>query len=250
MRNFLLVFILLVVVLSGIASAAPALPEEFYGYVSLNGNPAPAGTIIVAKINDQTRGTFTTTSPGQYGGSGNFDPRLVVTSTEEELSAGTASVVFFVDGVQAFQAVPFKSGTSEKLDLVANTRAFSGDTASGSSQSGSGSGSSGSGTVGSGSGSSYSSGGSTSGVSSSSPQSYSTSATAGASTSRSSIYYSETTAITQGATVKATPILTAIPNTTSVPATTKAGFGAISVLVFAGAIIGTLAYSAMVRARK
>ena len=98
--------------------------KEFYGSVYLNGNPAPAGTVIVAKINGEPRGELTTTVDGLYGGPGNFDPRLIVYSTEDEVNAGNATVTFFVGGVQAFQIVPFKSGNPEKLDLLANSKAF------------------------------------------------------------------------------------------------------------------------------
>ena len=88
---------------------------EFYGSVYLNGNPAPAGAVIVAKINGEPRGELTTTVDGLYGGPDNFILRLIVSSTEEEVNAGNATVTFFVGGVQAFQIVPFRSGNSENL---------------------------------------------------------------------------------------------------------------------------------------
>jgi len=124
MRRILCILALAAIVLISTVAAAPVLPAEFYGSVYLNDNPAPAGTVIVGKINGEQRGEITTTTAGAYGGPGNYEPRLMVSPTEEEVNAGNARVTFFVGGVQASQIVPFKSGNSEKLDLLANSKAF------------------------------------------------------------------------------------------------------------------------------
>ncbi len=126
MRRMLCILTITAIVLIGTVAAVPVVPEEFYGSVFLNGNPAPVGTVIIAKINGEERGNFTTTEAGLYGSPGNFDPRLFVVATEDEVNAGNASITFFVGGVQAFQAVPFRSGglESTKLDLFANINAF------------------------------------------------------------------------------------------------------------------------------
>ena len=42
--------------LIGMASAVPLLPAEFSGTVTVDGSPAPAGTVITARVGDQERG--------------------------------------------------------------------------------------------------------------------------------------------------------------------------------------------------
>ena len=61
MRRMLCILTITAIVLIGTVAAAPVLPDEFYGSVFLNGNPAPVGTVIIAKINGEERGNFTTT---------------------------------------------------------------------------------------------------------------------------------------------------------------------------------------------
>ena len=50
-----------------------------------------------------------------YGGSGNFDPRLIVQATEADLS-GPAVVTFYVNGVKADQQVSYVPGSSSVLE--------------------------------------------------------------------------------------------------------------------------------------
>ncbi len=101
------------------AVAVPPLPAEFYGTASLQGNPAPAGTVIYAKINDQIRGQVTLKEAGKYGGTGIFDDKLVVAATEDDLKGSAATVAFMVGETKADQSVPFESGKVQKLDLTA-----------------------------------------------------------------------------------------------------------------------------------
>ena len=238
MRRILCVLIIAAIVLIGTVAAAPVIPEEFSGYVYLNGNPAPAGTVIVAKINGETRGEITTTVVGQYGGAGNFEPRLYVNSTEAEATAGNVTITFFVGGVQAFQTVPYKSGNSEKLDLIANIRAFGTETTAIPTYSSSG-GSSGA----SGSSGGYAS--SASGTGSSTTPGVTIPGTAVTTVpttpSRSSIYYNIDAIPTHPATsVIATPVTTPLPAVTTVPTTKKAGAGPLSVLLIVASIITVL----------
>lgn len=226
------------IVLIGTVAATPVLPEEFYGSVYLNGNPAPAGTVIIATINGEPHGNFSTTVDGLYGGPGNFDPRLKVEATEEETNAGNVNVMFVVGGVQAFQTVPFKIGTSEKLDLIANSKAFGTDTTVNPTYSSSG-GSSG---VGGGyvsGGSSSSAGGSLASGTTSSSSIQGSAVTATPTTeSRSSIYSNidavpTTTVTTLIATTESTPS----PVVTTVPTTKKAGAGPLSIVALIVSLI-------------
>jgi hypothetical protein len=233
MRRMLCVLTIAAIVLIGTVAAAPPLPQEFYGSVFLNGNPAPVGTVIIAKINGETRGTFITTETGVYGGAGNFDPRLRVNATEEELSAGNTTITFIVGGVQAFQIVTFKSGSPEntKLDLLANIRAFGTDTtviptySSGGTSGGSVSPASGTGT------------GTTSGSAIPGSAVISPAPTE----SRSSIYYNiDDQQTIPATTIIATTAATPSPAITTVPTTKKAGVGPLSVVFLVVSLIALL----------
>jgi hypothetical protein len=237
MRKLVCILTIAALVLIGTAVAAPVLPDEFYGSVYLNGNPAPAGTLIIAKVNDAPRGEITTTVAGAYGGPGNFDPRLYVNITEAEINSGGATIVFFVDGVQAFQTI--KSGNSGKLDLFANDKAFATGTTptAGSSSSGGSSVSSSSGTT---SGGSIVSGsGSMTGTTSGNTGNGASVTTTPTTASRSSIYYKIDAPDTTPAVT--TPVTTAvIPSqvVTTLPTTKKAGMNTFSTLTL---IVGLLA---------
>lgn len=99
------------------SAGAPALPCEFYGTVTIDGSPAPVGTILSAKINEAERGRYTLEEAGMYGGPGTFDQRLKVVAEEGDLSDGSAQITFWIDGQKAWQETAFKPGVSMKLDL-------------------------------------------------------------------------------------------------------------------------------------
>jgi len=114
--------IALVLLISLVACAAaaagsvpPALPHEFYGNVTIGDSPAPAGTVITAKIGDTAYGSVEVADAGRYG-----DPdwslgnRLLVTATSD-LKGET--IAFFVGGAAAEQTAPFTPGAVIRLDL-------------------------------------------------------------------------------------------------------------------------------------
>ena len=73
----------------------PTLPAEFCVFVRLNGKPVPAGTEIVAKINDEVRGKITIKEGGRYGGLGKFDEKLVVRGDDKDIGR---DIAFWVNG--------------------------------------------------------------------------------------------------------------------------------------------------------
>ena len=230
MRRMLCILTITAIILIGTVAAAPVIPQGFFGSVYLNGNPAPAGTVVLAKINGEIRGQLTTTVDGLYGDQGNFDPKLFVTATEAEANAGNATIVFFVGGVQAFQTVPFQSGGPGKLDLLANDRAFGTDTTSATVSSSS---------VGStvGSVSTASGNGATSG----NAIQGSTVTTTQITESRSSIYYNtDATPSPQVTTEIAPAVATQSSVVTTVPTTKKAGAGPLSIVFLVASIIAIL----------
>ena len=97
---------------------APMIPCEFYGNVMINDNPAPVGTLIVAKIDGVERGSITTTEIGKYGGEGTFDDRLIVDGTGEDEGR---TVTFFVNGVQASSEAVLNAGESKRQDFSITT---------------------------------------------------------------------------------------------------------------------------------
>jgi len=114
MRVRRILVVLLLLALAVPAPAVPLLPAEFWGSVSFGGSPAPAGTVITARINGSDCGSLTLTTAGIYGGEGLFDERLIVGG--EEGDAGN-TIVFSVDRFRAGEAV-YAPGNSTRLDLV------------------------------------------------------------------------------------------------------------------------------------
>ncbi|KAF1078713.1 hypothetical protein MKMG_00368 [Methanogenium sp. MK-MG] len=94
----------------------PLLPDEFRGSVTINGNPAPAGTVLTALINGEVRGTLTTTETGSYGGLELEDRRLIVTGYDGEVGA---TITFTVGGHTAKETATFSPGETQRLNLSA-----------------------------------------------------------------------------------------------------------------------------------
>ena len=127
--------LLLLLALAAPASAFPLLPAEFSGTVTIDGSPAPAGTVIIARIDGRDCGSLTLAA-GVFGGEELHDTRLIVNG--EDGDAGK-TITFFVDGVAAGTAV-YTPGASTTIALAVTTGTASGGS-SGSSGGGSGSGS-------------------------------------------------------------------------------------------------------------
>jgi len=115
--------------LIGTASAVPLLPAEFRGSVTIDGNPAPAGTVITARIDGRDCGSLTLETAGVYGGDATFDKRLLVCGRDDD--AGK-TIAFFVDGARAAGTAVYTPGTSVRLDLaVTSGVGFSADVTTG-----------------------------------------------------------------------------------------------------------------------
>jgi len=99
------------------ADGVPALPHAFYGSVSINGSPAPAGTSVEARGEGVATGiggnpTVTSVS-GVYGTSNPLEPRLVVQGNIEE----GATITFYVNGTSTSQTAEWHSGETTELNL-------------------------------------------------------------------------------------------------------------------------------------
>ncbi|MDD1724308.1 MAG: hypothetical protein LUQ07_04170 [Methanospirillum sp.] len=101
-----------------VSAASPQLPCEFYGSVSIQGSPAPAGTVISAYVNGNRQGDIQVTTAGQYGGTGTFDERLIVMANETDFEKGAPSISFQVNGNAADQTAVYSPGSSNSLNLT------------------------------------------------------------------------------------------------------------------------------------
>lgn len=105
----------MIVLSAGIASAQspPNLPVILYGNVNIDGNPAPAGTSITAKVGVSPAGATSVLTAGTYGDTPNG--RLPVSA-----SLDGANVDFYVNGVKATPSTPitYNSNDAGKLFQV------------------------------------------------------------------------------------------------------------------------------------
>jgi len=95
-------------------AAAPGIPNAFYGIVTWNGQPAPDGTSVVAKING-VQVASTTTSGGKYGYPiGSF-------YIEDPNGDRPGKIInFFVNNIDTGQTAIFNTGGVTQLNLVAS----------------------------------------------------------------------------------------------------------------------------------
>ncbi len=107
---------ILLLALAAPAAAVPLLPMEFSGSVTIDGSPAPAGTVVTARINGSDCGSLTLATAGVYGGDALFDERLVVCGEDGDAQK---PIAFFVSGVLAAGTAVYTPGVSTRLDLTA-----------------------------------------------------------------------------------------------------------------------------------
>lgn len=121
-KGFVALFITVVFCFSIVGTAfaelvePPPLPDAYYGTVKLNGEDAPVGSTIVAKIGDKVVGSITVKVAGKYGEEGALGQKLLVQGTSKDLGK---TVTFEINGVKCDQTVIYKSGIVAKLDLTA-----------------------------------------------------------------------------------------------------------------------------------
>ncbi len=113
-----LLYPLLILVLMLIAIPAhadiPTIPHAFYGTVTIGGSDAPVGTVVTAEVGEVQRGSITTTVAGQYGGSGAFDEKLLVSGGIET----GAEIKFKANGTEANETSTFTPGGVTELNLT------------------------------------------------------------------------------------------------------------------------------------
>jgi hypothetical protein len=90
------------------ADEPPPMPHQFYGTVSLDGNPVQQGTLVEAFVDDVKQAETTVDGQGRYG----YNPIFRVSGT-----AG-ATVTFHIGGVEADEDATWESGKVQALDLT------------------------------------------------------------------------------------------------------------------------------------
>jgi len=101
----------------------PELPHVFYGTVTINGQAAPAGTVVSVAVQGG-EGSIVTDAPGLFGHPGPVGVKLIV---QGDIPAGSP-IVFFVNGQIAEcldsntagswqETYPFTSGSVTRMDL-------------------------------------------------------------------------------------------------------------------------------------
>ena len=100
------------------AQSLPPLPHSFYGSVAINGEGAPAGTVVTAKFGATDCGTYTVRVAGQYGDRPNSD---YIAVTCRGLREGDA-ISFYVNGGDTTQTASFvPGGGPTELNLSVTT---------------------------------------------------------------------------------------------------------------------------------
>lgn len=91
----------------------PPVPPSFYGTVTVDGEPAPAGTEVVALVEGEERGSIIVGPEGSYGGASAFEEKLVVDGSSGDEGA---TIAFEVDGQAADRTATWTGGAA-RLDL-------------------------------------------------------------------------------------------------------------------------------------
>ncbi len=106
MNKILISAAVFIFLLSGAVLAVPGMPHQFYGNVAYNGESAPDGLSVVAKIYGVAAAS-TVTYDGAYS--------LIVTDYNNTRSGDVVS--FFVDGIDTMKSGIFCNGCVTKISL-------------------------------------------------------------------------------------------------------------------------------------
>lgn len=101
----------------------PVWPTEFWGMVYINGNGAPAGTVITAYIGGIEYGRYTMSNSVYYGSSETFSQRLKVLASQDEINE---TITFKVNGYEAEETSTYQPGESVYLILRAPGPVYTG----------------------------------------------------------------------------------------------------------------------------
>lgn len=112
------VFLLLACVSIGSVSAAqeiPPFPVQIWGTVTINGEPAPVGGIVTAKIGDKVLQSFILSKSGKMGEGGTFGDKFVLTASSNDVNE---VITFWMGTTQAKETIVFTPGDARELTLT------------------------------------------------------------------------------------------------------------------------------------
>jgi hypothetical protein len=112
-KEFIIGILIGLLLISNIVLAIPGIPHQFYGFVTYNGQPAPDGLSVVAKIKGVEVASTTT-----YGGKYGYTPIFYVADTDPPSRSGS-TINFFVNGIDTGKTAIFQNGGRTQLDLTA-----------------------------------------------------------------------------------------------------------------------------------
>ncbi len=113
-----LILTLLVMGTVAAADEVPPLPAQYYGTVTIDGTPAPAGTNITALIENELVGTIETTETGAFGGPGIFGAKLLASPASDVTGK---NVTFRIGTDIAKETVVYVPGDVQVLALTVVT---------------------------------------------------------------------------------------------------------------------------------
>jgi hypothetical protein len=96
------------------AAAQGAPPNRFYGTATLNGQPAPAGTVVTAFTNGKQCGT------GQVAADGRYVVDVDDFTHTDGCGADGSKVTFQIAGVDAAESADYTQGSFTQLNLTAS----------------------------------------------------------------------------------------------------------------------------------
>lgn len=96
----------------------PDLPASYYGEIEIDGEPAPAGSILVAEIDGEIRGEIEVQEDGEFGGASAADEKLTVDGESEDIGE---PVTFRIADQQlnATPQVAWEPGDVKEVNLTA-----------------------------------------------------------------------------------------------------------------------------------
>ena len=115
-----LTLVLLLALAAGAAAAGegapPAYPHEFYGSVTIDGAPAPAGTVITGVIGGRECESITTTVAGEYGSPSRHKGANLLAWGSADQAGET--ITFLVGGRAAKETATYTPREVTRLDLT------------------------------------------------------------------------------------------------------------------------------------
>lgn len=101
----------------------PSVPASYYGTVTIDGEPAPAGTVVSAVVDGEVIASIEVEDPGQYGGATIGDEKLAVPPPADRDDGTIAFLVNGEEGRTDPTSVEWETGDHRRVDLAVGPEA-------------------------------------------------------------------------------------------------------------------------------